>query len=178
MKSKVALLALFVGFCFGLTAQEKRTPPVVAIRGQVVMFDWWLHSTDGFAEDFVVRVTDDAGNPPKYIRVVYPGPPLFSDADDKLTPDEIRKKYQLPKSLFVARGDVWRFRLIDSADYWYYACARSYSPIKLSDVRGKVEVPPFVKTPGALGEEVPPVESLRCFVLEQRPASPGLFRRE
>ncbi len=166
MSTRVIALLLAATCCLASGGQLAHpTSDVLSMRGRVVMFDWSLHSLDHtYAEDLVVRTTEPRGGTPRYIRVVYPGVA-------HLAPGGVKASYALPRGLFVARGDVWTFRLHEGSRYPWAACRRNFSRIRLSDDLGTIELPPFSRTPGADSEAIPSLDSLPCFVMEDRPTT-------
>ena len=135
------------------------------VKGRIVLFDWRRHGLeDTFEEDFVVRISASKEQLPRYVRVIHPGVA-------SLAPEEVKRKYRLEQHLFIGRGDLWTFRLRrpqkGTLDQDF--CNRSHEPIDVKDELGSVQLPAYFPTPGSLGEKVPALASLPCFILTERP---------
>lgn len=143
-------------------------------KGRIVLFDWRRHGLeDTFEEDFVVRLSVSKNGLPRYVRVVYPGVAY-------LAPEELKAKYRLAQQLFVGRGDLWTFRLRrpQKGTLEQSFCNRSHQPFNVTDELGSVKLPAFFPTPGALGEKVPALASLPCFIMTEHPSGENASARE
>ena len=140
---------------------------IFEVKGRIVLFDWRRHGLeDTFEEDFVARVYVSKKGLPRYVRVVYPGVAY-------LAPEEHKSKYRLAQQLFVGRGNLWTFRLRhpQKGTLEQSLCNRSHEPINVTDELGSAQLPAYFPTPGALGEKVPALASLPCFVMTEHPRS-------
>ena len=147
---------------------------IFEVKGRIVLFDWRRHgSKDTFEEDFVVRLSVSKKGLPNYVRVVYPGVAY-------LAPEELKAKYKLAQHLFVGRGDLWTFRLRrpQTGTLEQSFCNRSHQPFDVTDELGSVKLPAHFPTPGALGEKVPALASLPCFIMTEHPGSEKTSSRE
>lgn len=135
------------------------------IKGRVVLFDWRRHGLEStFEEDFVVRLSISIKGLPRYVRVVYPGVAY-------LAPEDLKAEYRLAQRLFVGRGNLWMFRLRrpQKGTLEQDLCHRNYESINVIDELGSVQLPAYFPTPGSLGEKVPPLTSLPCFIMTEHP---------
>ena len=144
------------------------------VKGRIVLFDWRRHGLeDTFEEDFVVRLSVSKNGLPRYVRVIHPGVAY-------LAPEELKAKYKLAQHLFVGRGDLWRFRLRlpQKGTLEQDLCNRAHQPLNVTDELGSVKLPAYFPTPGALGEKVPALASLPCFILTEHPIGEKASARE
>jgi hypothetical protein len=154
-------LTLMIGFPREASPQSGSGPR--EIRGRIVAFDWAGHWSNT-NEDLVVRVLGSDTEGAKYLRIAQ----THSGGAALLERRDI-----IGLSVFIGRGPAWIFRIrTPSTQDEKSACGKPGPDIPFEDESGKGAMPRFIKTPGAENERVPPIETLRCFVLEQGGISP------
>lgn len=152
-------IACLVAECIG--GQEPSTlHRQVTIEGLVVAYDWFLHATSS-RDALVVRATARDGKTVDYIRLIYGSLP--HDAPPSAHPP------RLNPLAFVGAGRPWVFFIRDPrTSQEVRDCSVIEADHTYEDASGIGKIPRFVRTPGVEDDEhVPPVETLRCHVLER-----------
>ena len=134
--------------------------PETVISGHIVMYDW-VGQGRGLQETFVVRSTSQ-GKQPQYFKVVY----YHFEAQLELSLTRLVKP--LPKEVYAGRGATVRFRLHKArTENERFACEVQFPDLIVRDSLGIGKIPRMIRSPGALNEEIPPIESLPCWILKE-----------
>ena len=161
----LALAVLLAAVTLARTAQQshpeaQRESTKRKLLGRIVLYDWIQHEmTSG--DDFVVEVTSAAGKEhTQYVRVIYK--PLWGGWDaPPPSPKDV-----LDRWAFVGVGPTWALLVhTPQTAEQKQACAEPVRNHRYEEETGTVEVPRFVATPGASPVDIPPVQSLPCFIL-------------
>lgn len=161
------MLSVLTFWLFGQVSSlssAQQNEPTIELVGRVVLFDWGLHTYEArYAEDLVVRVHNPVNSEEAYVRIVYVGVA-------ELAPEELKAKYRLNNALFVGRGTLWKFRLRrPQAHLDVIECGTTYEFHTVSDELGTAKIPRYFPSPGAIGENVPAVSTLPCYLMTDKP---------
>lgn len=142
-----------------LVAQLVNSPDSIALRGRIVLYDWVLHDHTTW-EDVVVSVEDGAGDKPTYVRAIY-RPVWGFDASQSPA-----NSARLNPWAFVARGRRWTFHVHPPKGFEEErACSEVAPDPKFDDEMGTGSISRYRTTPGASGDGIPAVKSIRCMIL-------------
>jgi len=149
--------------CLVLFAQEPpplpRLPPSDMpsgehIQGRIVLFAWLLQWSNS-SGDFVVRVADKGGEH-RYVRMVY-----FRDFH---APRDVYPP--LNQMAFVGKGAPWTFYISKPRDP--ESQCRIQSDYTYENGNEKGTIPAYIRTPGGEQDDIPPLESLPCYLLQRK----------
>jgi hypothetical protein len=148
-------------------------PNNFVFTGQIVLYDPFIHRYSA-ADDFILR-TNDPKSP--YVRINYR--PMWGFDAPAATIDEI-----LDRKAFSGDGSLWSFQIFRPAKNSEESFGCNSTVWQLEERKdgtiGQSHLSRFISVPGAAAKDIPPIETLPCYVLRYKswtrltPAEPAL----